>query len=49
MAAEDEATALEFTPMWIVVAVCSLILLLSLVAERVSTTSVRCVCMLCFP
>jgi mlo protein len=34
MAAEGEAAALEFTPTWIVAAVCSLIVLLSLVAER---------------
>jgi hypothetical protein len=34
MAAEGETAALEFTPTWIVAAVCSLIVLLSLVAER---------------
>ncbi|XP_066360744.1 MLO-like protein 1 isoform X1 [Miscanthus floridulus] len=34
MAAEGEEAALEFTPTWIVAAVCSLIVLLSLVAER---------------
>jgi len=34
MAAEGEAAALEFTPTWIVAAVCSIIVLLSLVAER---------------
>ncbi|KAL6609962.1 hypothetical protein ACP70R_034366 [Stipagrostis hirtigluma subsp. patula] len=32
--AEAEAAALEFTPTWIVAAVCSVIVLLSLVAER---------------
>ena len=34
MAAEGEAAALEFTPTWIVAAVCSLIVLISLLAER---------------
>ncbi|XP_072148876.1 MLO-like protein 1 isoform X2 [Setaria viridis] len=34
MAAEGEAAALEYTPTWIVAAVCSIIVLLSLVAER---------------
>ncbi|KAF8765607.1 hypothetical protein HU200_008098 [Digitaria exilis] len=34
MVAEGEAAALEFTPTWIVAAVCSIIVLLSLVAER---------------
>ena len=34
MAAEGKAAALEFTPTWIVAAVCSIIVLLSLVAER---------------
>ncbi|XP_008656279.1 MLO-like protein 1 [Zea mays] len=34
MAAETEETALEFTPTWIVAGVCSLIVLLSLLAER---------------
>lgn len=32
--AEGEAAALEFTPTWIVAAICSLIVLISLVAER---------------
>lgn len=31
---ESESTALEFTPTWIVAGVCSLIVLLSLLAER---------------
>ncbi|WVZ98579.1 hypothetical protein U9M48_044005 [Paspalum notatum var. saurae] len=34
MVAEGEAAALEFTPTWIVAAVCSVIVLISLVAER---------------
>jgi mlo protein len=34
MAAEGEAAALEYTPTWIVAAICSIIVLLSLVAER---------------
>ena len=31
---ESESTALEFTPTWIVAAVCSLIVVISLAAER---------------
>jgi hypothetical protein len=34
MAEEAEASTLEFTPTWIVAAVCSLIVLISLLAER---------------
>jgi len=34
MAAEGKAAALEFTPTWIVAAVCSLIVVISLAAER---------------
>jgi mlo protein len=31
---ESESTALEYTPTWIVAAVCSLIVVISLAAER---------------
>jgi hypothetical protein len=47
---ETEATALEFTPTWIVAAVCSLIVVLSLLAERgLHYLGKVCMCMLCFP
>jgi hypothetical protein len=47
---ETEATALEFTPTWIVAGVCSLIVLLSLLAERgLHYLGKVCMqCMLCF-
>jgi len=34
MAEADEAAALQFTPTWIVAAVCTILVLISLAAER---------------
>jgi len=34
MAVADEAAALQFTPTWIVAAVCTILVLISLAAER---------------
>jgi len=46
---ETEVMALEFTPTWIVAAVCSLIVLISLLAERGLHYLGKVCIMLCFP